>query len=362
MSAPVDRAKEVRSGEELDAEALASWIAVKAPELAGRPIRIEQFPAGHSNLTYLLRIGAEDDARELVLRRPPFGSRVKSAHDMGREFTLLSAMSGRFPVPEPLWHEPDPGVLGAPFYVMERVVGVIVRKRLVADDAGPETYARLSEALVETMIRLQGVDWREAGLESLYRGEGYARRQVEGWSRRWEAAKTQEVPAIERLREELLADIPEDAGATVVHNDLKYDNLVLDPDDLSRVRAVLDWEMATIGCPLMELGTSLGYWVEAGDPPAIKMLAFVPTYEPGSLDRQGVIERYQERSGLTVSRPLFYFLFGLFKLAVVGQQIFQRFALGKTQDKRFAMFEPAVKALGELGVRALDLGRVSRLS
>ncbi len=357
----LDEAGAVRAGEELDREALTRWLAERAPELMGAGVEVTQFPAGHSNLTYLVRVGEGERARELVLRRPPFGSKVKSAHDMGREFTILRALAGRFPVPRPLWHEADAAVLGAPFYTMERVVGVIPRKKLGVPDAHAGTYARLSEALVRTMAALHAVDWRAAGLEGLYRGPGYARRQVEGWARRWEDARTEEVASVEALKRELLGDVPEDDGATIVHNDLKYDNLVLDPGDVGHVRAVLDWEMATVGCPLMDLGTSLGYWVEAGDPPAVRMLAFVPTTEPGNLDREGVVRRYEELTGRVVTRPVFYFVFGVFKLAVVGQQIYQRFVTGKTQDKRFAIFGPAVRTLGELGVRALDLGRLSRL-
>jgi len=358
----LDSAKAVRPGEELDSTKLAAWLGANFPDLAGRPVEVTQFPAGHSNLTYLVKVGAGDDARELVIRRPPFGSQVKSAHDMGREFALQSALAGRFPVPRALAYEPDETVLGAPFYAMERVVGVICRKKLGVP-ADETTYARLSDALVASMVALHTVDWRaEPGLIALYRGDGYVRRQVDGWSKRWDEARTEDVPAIERLRAALLSDVPADQGATVVHNDLKYDNLVLDPADLGHVRAVLDWEMATIGCPLMDLGTSLGYWVEATDPAAMKMLAFVPTYEPGNLDREGVVRRYEALTGRAVARPVFYFVFGLFKLAVVGQQIYRRFVLGKTQDKRFAMFGAAVRALGDLGVSALDADRVSRLA
>lgn len=370
---PIDQPREVRAGEELDEAALAAWIGRRFPALAGRPIAVRQFPSGHSNLTYLVTAG---DA-EMVLRRPPFGSQVKGAHDMGRELALLAALDGRFPVPHPLALEEDAAVLGAPFYMMERVVGLIPRKTLgVPADAA--TYGRLSDALVDTMVALHAVDWRAAGLDALYRGEGFVRRQVEGWSRRWDDAKTEDVPAIERVRAELLRDVPADCGATIVHNDLKYDNLVLDPAGFGgasgaagngavgggatiTVRAVLDWEMATVGCPLMDLGTSLGYWVEAADAAPVRMMAFVPTSEPGSLDREGVMRRYEERSGRAVARPVFYFAFGVFKLAVVGQQIYRRFVTGKTQDKRFAMFGAAVRTLGELGVRALDADRISRI-
>lgn len=390
-----------RAGEALDVQALEAWM-VAHPDAVGPivpgSVEVSQFPSGHSNLTYLVvyRVslpGGEAGTRELVLRRPPHGTEVKSAHDMGREHALLSALHGRYPVPRPVALELDPGVLGAPFFLMERVRGVICRKTSpfgeLSSEALSARWRGLSEALVGALVDLHGVPWRDTALAGLYRGEGYAQRQVEGWSKRWDAAKTGAVPTIEAIRAELLRLALPDRGATVIHNDLKYDNLVLaagtaeglaDPgrpafgteaaapqtsrdDEPARVVGVLDWEMATVGCPLMDLGTSLGYWVEATDPDPVRRFALGPTYEPGNFDRERLVERYALRRGLdlTSEAAVPYFAFGLFKLAVVAQQIYKRFAEGKTKDPRFGAFGFAVAALGDLGVRALERQRLSHL-
>jgi len=350
-----DAPRPPRAGEDLDAAALARWLVDTgiSPAATAESLEILQYPAGHSNLSY--RIHTPD--LDLVIRRPPVGAQVKSGHDMSREYRLLSALHGAFPVPRPLGF--DDHALGVPFYAMHEVQGVIVRKTL-GHKAPPETYARLSELLVQTMADLHAQDVDALGLRELHRGDGYARRQVEGWARRWELAKTGEVPMMDRLLRELVGTVPLDAGAVLVHNDLKYDNLVLD-SSLQRVVAVLDWEMATVGCPWMDLGTTLGYWVEATDPPMMKILAMGPTWEVGGLDREGVVSRYEAVTGRPVTSPVFYFVFGLFKIAVVGQQIYRRFVEGKTKDPRFAGLGHAVNALAELGASALDRGRISRL-
>jgi aminoglycoside phosphotransferase (APT) family kinase protein len=361
VSAPtpaIDAAAPVREGEALDLAALRRWLDVACPELVG-DVALTQFPAGHSNLTYLLTIGD----REVVLRRPPFGARIASAHDMGREYRLLSALHPVWPrVPRPLACCDDAGVLGAPFYLMERLRGVIVRKRLPAGvDASPEGVDRLCGALADTLVEVHGVDWRAAGLGPLYKGDGYVARQVSGWTRRYDAARTDDVRAIEDAARWLAANLPTDASPTLIHNDFKHDNLVLDPADPTRVVGLLDWEMATIGDPLMDLGTTLGYWIEATDPPHIQAFAFCPTNVPGAWSRARLVEEYARRSGREVTDPVFYFVYGLFKLAVVAQQIYRRYKLGHTQDERFARFLLGVQVLGDLATRAIDRGRVDRL-
>ena len=292
----------------------SAWLAERLPELAraggGVPaVEVEQFGRGYSNLTYLVRIGG----RELVLRRPPVGSRVATAHDMGREYRILAALSAGDPpafglAPRPLAYCDDPAVLGAPFYVMERVRGVILR----ADpppgiDLGPDNARRLSEAFADHLARLHAVDVAAAGLGGLGR-PGYVERQVRGWSERWRAAATDEVPEMDKVAAWLAGRLPtvvESAPATLalIHNDYKYDNLVLDPADPARVVALLDWEMATVGDPLLDLGTALGYWVEAGDPEPLQRFRFGPTHLPGSLTRREVAERYAAASGRPRGRP-----------------------------------------------------------
>jgi aminoglycoside phosphotransferase (APT) family kinase protein len=358
----------VRPGEEIDVQPLAAWLAPRLHDFlpdAGAPLTIEQFPGGHSNLTYLLRAGDRGD-RELVLRRPPFGSQVKTAHDMGREFRVLSRLHAAYPpAPRALLHCDDPGVIGAPFYLMERVRGVILRQPQAPAgvDLPPERMRAISEAAVDGLAALHAVDYRAAGLGDLGHPAGYVKRQVEGWSGRWVKAKTDDVPDLDRAAAWLAAHLPpEQATAALLHNDYKYDNLVLDPGDLSRIVAVLDWEMATVGDPLMDLGTSLGYWMDPDDFPELRMLPAGPTTLPGNLGRAAVVERYAARSGRDVSDVVFYYAFGLFKIAVIAQQIYYRYRQGLTRDERFAALLGAVRVLGRTAAAAIAKNRIDRLA
>jgi len=358
MAAPIDQPAEPRAEDRLDADRLAAWLAAALPP--GRPLEVRQFPRGHSNLTYFLRWGE----REMVLRRAPRGAAIKSAHDMGREWTILSALEGVYPkVPRPIAFCDDAAVAGAPFYLMERVQGVILRR----DGAGPGTelppplLAALSRSFVDDLVALHAVDVRRGPLAALGRPEGYVGRQVKGWTDRYLAARTDEVPDIEAAASWLARNQPARGGAALVHNDYKYDNLVLDPGDLSRIVAVLDWEMATVGDPLMDLGTALGYWVDPDDPPDFQALAFGPTMRPGNLDRAAIAARYAERSGRDLGPLLFVYAFALFKIAVILQQIYKRFRDGHTTDPRFAPLGAAVAVLGAQAVRALEKGRIHRL-
>lgn len=364
MSAPSNATRPVRPGEELDAAALSAWLAGRLPAVeSGAGITIEQFPGGHSNLTYLLRMG---DC-ELVLRRPPFGSTVKTAHDMGREHKVLSRLWTVYPkAPRALLHCDDAAVIGAPFYIMERVRGVILRqqKAPAGIDLSPETMRRLSEAAVDGLAELHAVDFEAAGLADLGRPAGYVERQVSGWTERWRGARTDGVPDVDRaagwLAGHLPAEVPAETGAALLHNDYKYDNLVL-ASDLGSIVAVLDWEMATVGDPLMDLGTSLGYWIDPDDDPALRTLPAGPTILPGNLSRAGVVDRYAAASGRDVSQILFYYVFGLLKIAVIAQQIYSRYQQGLTRDERFAAMIGAVRLLGRTAARAIDRGRIDRL-
>lgn len=354
----LDRSREVRKGEELNTQKLEAYFDERFPELSGT-VSVEQFPSGYSNLTYLLRVGE----REIVLRRPPFGSTVKTAHDMGREYRILSKLRDVYPkVPRTLLYCEDDAVLGAPFYVMERVKGIILRAAPPAGlDLAPEVMHRLSEHFTDGLAELHAVDYQTAGLGDLGKPEGYVARQVKGWTERYFKAATDEVPEIVHVMKWLSAHIPLEKGAALIHNDFKYDNIVLDPDDLTRVIAVLDWEMATIGDPLMDFGTSLGYWIDPEDPDELQQARFGLTTLPGNLSRAQLVERYAAASGRDVSNILFYYVYALFKIAVIVQQIYARYKKGFTADPRFAHLNLIVSALGKMGVRAIEKGRIDRL-
>jgi len=359
MESFVDRARDVREGEALDEERLRAYLAAELPEL-GPLTGVQQFPSGHSNLTYVLRLGDT----ELVLRRPPFGTRVKTAHDMGREHRILSGLQGAYPrAPRPLLLCEDASVIGAPFYLMERVRGVILRGQRPPKglDIPPATMRALSTSLCDTLAELHAVDLDGAGLSGEGRPEGYVERQVQGWTRRYADARTDDVPQVEEVAAWLEAHRPAESGAALIHGDFKYDNLVLDPDDLSRIVAILDWEMATVGDPLMDLGTTLGYWIEAGDPPEHRMLPLGPTQLEGNLTRMELVERYAKVSGRDVGDPLFYYVYGLFKIVVIAQQIYKRFKEGKTRDPRFASMIFGVQILSRTAARAIERGRIHDL-
>lgn len=358
MSSWLDPSQSVRPGEELDLTALTAYLTDHLPGASG-PLVVEQFPSGYSNLTYLLRLGAQ----ELVLRRPPFGAAIKSAHDMQREYTILARLQGVYPkAPRPLLYCDDAGVIGASFYVMERVTGVILRPKMApAMQPAPALMRQIAEALVDNLADLHAIDLAAANLHRFGKPDGYTQRQVEGWTRRYLAAKTDDIPEIEQAAAWLSAHLPPNNGAALIHNDYKYDNLVLDPVNWARISAVLDWEMATVGDPLMDLGTSLGYWVQADDPPILQLLALSPTMLPGNLSRVEVVERYAQASGRPINGIVFYYVYGLFKIAVIVQQIYRRYKLGYSHDPRFAGLIHAVQVCGQTALQSIARRRIDRL-
>ncbi|HUS64773.1 MAG TPA: phosphotransferase family protein [Kofleriaceae bacterium] len=351
MSGP-DATRPPRPGEEVDAARLRAYLEAHGVAVPGELV-IEQFPGGHSNLTYLVRTGD----RQLVLRRPPVGSKVKTAHDMGREHRVLSRLSAAWPrAPRPVLLCEDESVLGARFYLMERVTGVILRKEPPPGVTLDPPLARgLSEALIDTLVELHALDVGAIGLGDLGKPDGYVERQVRGWSERWAAARTSEVPAAERVAAWLAAHLPASGPPALIHNDFKYDNLVLDPDDLTRVRGVLDWEMSTVGDPLMDLGSALAYWIEPTDPPPAVAMRFGPTTAPGMMTRAELAARYCARSGRAADL-VFYYVFGLFKNAVIVQQIFYRWSQGLTTDARFAALGPAAALLCDQAAATIERG------
>ena len=342
-----DQAKPVRAGEELAIPALAAFLEAEVGALG--TVRVEQFPGGHSNLTYLVHHGD----REYVLRRPPFGSKVKTAHDMGREVAVLSKLAPVFDrAPRVLAYHDQPDVLGAPFYLMERRRGVILRKELPAGvDAAK--VRRLCDLLVDTLVDLHAVDYAAAGLGDFGKPVGYIERQVRGWSDRYTHSQTDDIPDITSVAAWLAEHKPTDGAPALIHNDYKFDNVIFDPS-LERITGVLDWEMATIGDPLMDLGTSISYWVHADDPQIFQMPIFGVTMKPGMFRRDDFAARYFERAGRPRQDMVFFYAFGLFKTAVVLQQIYYRYAKGLTQDARFAPFIMVVRALADQAKRAID--------
>ena len=355
----IDQSGPVRHGEELDRVRLAAYLKQHLPALDS-PLVVEQFPSGFSNLTYLLRIGK----RELVLRRPPVGTKVKTAHDMSREYRILSRLYPAYrKVPQPLVYCDDDSVIGAPFYVMERVKGIILRAQSPPGiELTQETMQRLSTAFVDNLIEIHKFDFQAAGLADLGTPQGYVKRQVEGWTKRYFAARTDNVEEVELIARWLLEHQPADSSeGSLIHNDYKYDNLVLSANDLSQVLAVLDWEMATIGDPLMDLGTTLGYWVEATDSPEWQRYGFVLTRLPGNLTRGEVLRYYAQKSGREINEPVFYYVYGLMKIAVIVQQIYFRYRQGFTKDPRFGVLDRLVKACGMQAQRALEKNRIDNL-
>lgn len=360
---PIDRPREVRRGEELDRAALRRFLAAELPppeagsEAGETELEIDQFPSGFSNLTYRLRWGD----RELVLRRGPFGSTVRSAHDMEREHRILSRLSPAYPkAPRTLFSCTDPEILGAPFYGMERVRGQILRGRMPGErHPSPERMRTIAGELIDTLAELHAVDWRAAGLGDLGKPDGYARRQIDGWTERYRRARTDDVPEMERVAAWLDEREPQTGqiGAALIHNDFKHDNLVLDPDS-GRAIAVLDWEMATVGDPRMDLGTTLGYWVEPGDPAEMQALGFGPTLLPGNPTRTEVVERYAAASGRDLGAPVFWYAYGLFKIATIVQQIYARYRAGYTRDPRFADLDQGVRACARAAWRCVQAGSI----
>ncbi|MFP6664460.1 MAG: phosphotransferase family protein [Deltaproteobacteria bacterium] len=327
----LDTPGEVRADERLDEEKLEAWLRANVGGLDG-PLRVEQFHGGHANLTYMLAFGE----REIIVRRPPLGPIAPKAHDMGREFRALSALASQFPhSPRPLGFCEDTEVIGASFLVMERRRGYVIRAgwpEFLPEDES--LRRRISEQLIDALADLHLVDTTRVDVAALGKPEGFVERQVKGWFGRWEKAKTREIPDMDKAAEWCLAHIPEPTGVSVLHNDYKLDNCMYDGDDPGRLVAIFDWDMTSLGDPLVDLGTLLGYWSEPGDEGQRGTGGGVTTLA-GFLTRAEMTRRYAERTGFDVSNIGFYETFALFKTAVVIEQIYVRWVRGQTKDDRF---------------------------
>ncbi|MGH7812777.1 MAG: phosphotransferase family protein [Candidatus Binataceae bacterium] len=345
---PIPEYGDVRPEEQLDWKRLADYLRGKIPG-ADAPMTVKQFRGGHSNLTYLLRFGGQ----EWVMRRPPFGPLPVGGHDMGREYRVLSRLWEVFkPAPRAMLYTEDESIVGAKFLIMERRTGIVVSNRQplpkeLGDD--PATFRAISEGFIDTLADLHAVDYRAIGLGELGRPEGYMKRQIVGWMGRWEKAKTREVPLMERLGEWFLQNIPEPPPATLIHNDFYLHNLMLGAKNHGEIAGVFDWEMATLGDPLVDVGTALGYWREKGDPEELmskaQPISQAHTTRPGFMTRDELLHRYSKRTGRDISRIAFYWAWANWKNATVIEQIYARFARGQTSDPRFAAMSEAAPGL-----------------
>jgi aminoglycoside phosphotransferase (APT) family kinase protein len=347
----IDGPRSVRPGEELDLAAIGRYLASVDRDLGG-PLEVAQFRSGASNLTYLVKAGD----RDLVLRRPPHGRKAKSAHDMGREVRMLGALADVYPyVPRVIAYCEDPTVMGCDFYVMERIEGIILRKNLPKGlRLSRSDVATLCRNVVDKLIELHKVDFLAAGLADFGRPEGYVRRQVEGWSARFRAAQTPNAPTYEGVMDWLAENQPAEVGSCVIHGDFRFDNVVLSPDNPLEVIGVLDWEMATIGDPLMDLGASLAYWMQRGDPWLLRVMRVQPTHLNGMMTREEVVDYYCARRGLDLATFDFYRIFGVFRLVVIMQQIYYRYYHRQTRTKRFGRFIYLIKYLEGYLERLID--------
>jgi aminoglycoside phosphotransferase (APT) family kinase protein len=345
----------VRASEQLNWDSLANYIRPQLAQQLGdafdasAPITIEQFPGGHSNLTYLVRFGN----REFAMRRPPFGPVPRKAHDVVRECRILSAIHPLFPLaPKPYLLCEDANVIGSPFYIMERRHGIVVRYEeppQLADQ--PNERTRVSNAVVDVLADLHLVDIDAHGLGSVGKAIGFVERQVKGWSERWHGSKTNEQPEMDALSNWLLDRLPPDpARPSLLHGDYKLDNIMLDSNDVGKLVAVFDWEMSAVGDPLIDLGIFLAYWVHTVQASQHDSLSAV-TSKPGWFKREEIMERYADRTGQDVSNIKFYEVFAVFKLAVVLQQIFYRYDQGQTDDARFATLDKHVESLAQIATK-----------
>jgi len=346
----------VRPEAALDLEVVDRFLRGRLPHTDG-PLEVVQFAGGHANLTYLVRFGD----REYVLRRPPSGPVAPGAYDMAREFRVLSALWPVFPpASRPFLFCEDMTILGAPFFVMERRRGLVIRKEMPSVYLNrPELYRRLSEAMVDTLVDLHAIDYRAVGLETLGKPEGFVERQVNSWVKRWERVKVaHEISVMDELGRWLLGRLPRSPAPTLIHNDYKLDNMMVDPADIALILALFDWDQCTLGDPLVDLGLLLNYWTQADDAPGRQSLSSAPTTLPGFYTRAEVLQRYAERSGRDVSAISFYEVFALWKTATVCMQLFVLYKNGQLQDERLSDFNQRAELLAEA---AHEIARTSVL-
>lgn len=348
----LDMGTDVRKGEELDSQKVSHWLQAQGIALQGEP-QVTQFSGGASNWTYRLQY----DNRDLILRRPPKGTKAKSAHDMVREYNVQNALQSQYPlVPNMVALCTDEAVIGCDFYVMDRIEGIIPRANLPKDlSLTVQETSELCQSVIDALIALHQVDYTQnPDLLALGKGEGYCERQVMGWDSRYEQARTPDVPDFAAVRHWLKNNIPSDSKTCVIHNDWRFDNVILDPNQPTNIIGVLDWEMATLGDPLMDLGCALAYWVGADDNAVMQATRRQPTHLPGMMTRKQVVDYYLQQTGLKVTNWTFYEVFGIFRLAGIAQQIYYRYYHGQTDNPAFKDFGSIVNALYERCVKLIN--------
>ena len=348
--------QEVRKGEELPAVKLKQFL--QENHLIGSiesELFVKQFTHGYSNLTYLLSI----ENKEYVLRKPPIGA-IKRGHDMSREFKVQSAVKKEFSkVPKMFAYTDDAAVLGSEFYIMEKVEGIILNFKEEKKRAIPANhYKTIANAWLDTFTELHQLDYDAIGLTNLGKPEGYVERQVTNWGKQYLKAATKDVPSAEKVMQWMQENQPKNYQHCLIHNDYKYDNVVFKDNSWKEITAVLDWEMATLGDPLMDLGTSLGYWTLASDHDFVKQGIPSPTIFEGNPMRSEIVASYAKKSGRDIHNMVFYYVFGLFKIAVIAQQIYYRYSKGLTSDPRFANLDKAAELCCNLALKSIKTNSI----
>ena len=348
--------QQVRKGEELNEVLLKKYL--QENELINTvesDLSVQQFTHGYSNLTYLLQI----ENKEFVLRKPPIGA-IKRGHDMSREFKVQSAVKKAFSkVPKMFAFTDDEAILGSQFYIMEKVDGIILNyKEAKKRNIEAKDYKTIANSWLDTFVALHNVDYKEIGLSDLGKPEGYVERQVTNWGKQYLKAKTDDFPEAEIVMKWMQENQPTAYNYCLIHNDYKYDNVVFKDDSWREIASVLDWEMATLGDPLMDLGTSLGYWTVATDHDFVKQGIPSPTIFEGNPIRSEIAEMYAQKSGKNVDNLVFYYAFGLFKIAVIAQQIYYRYKKGFTTDPRFANLNKASELCCKLALKSIKTSKI----
>tara|TARA_B100000941_G_scaffold131480_1_gene92848 strand:- start:1115 stop:2188 length:1074 start_codon:yes stop_codon:yes gene_type:complete len=350
----IDRPTEIRDDEKLNNSKLFEYLS-NVIDLDIESFDILQFPSGYSNLTYLIK----SNEKEYVLRKPPHGAKIKSGHDMSREFKVLSSLKEQYhKTPRPIHYCSKSDIIGTDFYLMDRVKGIILRSnnysQIISDKS---QFNFLAEQFVDSFVELHKLDINKIGLTNFGNPDGYNSRQVHGWCKRYNNSKTEELMEMEIVMKWLKSNVSQSKHVSLIHNDFKYDNLVLDENDLS-IKAILDWEMCTIGDPFMDLGTSLAYWIQNNDPDFIKGVGLNITMDANNPTRNKILQLYSDKFGKSIKNIVFYFVFGLFKIAVIVQQIFFRYKNGFTKDPRFKNLDQVVKAYLFLAIKSIEKQKI----